>query len=126
VSTLPGRPRKGARFGGDAEHQKAMVGNLAASLIAAEAIVTTEAKAKYLRPIVEKCVTKAKKAQLHEDQAVHLQRQVVALIRDKEQANKLFREIGPRYADRAGGYTRILKLGPRHGDNAPMARIEFV
>jgi large subunit ribosomal protein L17 len=126
VSTLPGRPRKGARFGGDAEHQKAMVGNLVASLIAAEAIVTTEAKAKYLRPVVEKCVTKAKKAQLHEDQAVHLQRQVVALIRDKEQANKLFSEIGPRYADRAGGYTRILKLGPRHGDNAPMARIEFV
>ena len=126
MSTLPGRPRKGARFGGDAEHQKAMVGNLVASLIAAEAIVTTEAKAKYLRPIVEKCVTKAKKAQHHEDQAVHLQRQVVALIRDREQAHKLFSDIGPRYADRAGGYTRILKLGPRHGDNAPMARIEFV
>jgi large subunit ribosomal protein L17 len=126
VATLPGRPRKGPRFGGDSEHQKAMLGNMVASLIAAEAIVTTEAKAKYLRPIVEKCVTKAKKAQLHEDQAVHLQRQVVALIRDREQANKLFSEIGPRYAGRAGGYTRILKLGPRHGDNAPMARIEFV
>ena len=84
MSPVPGRPRKGRRFGGDAEHQKAMVGNLVASLIAAEAIVTTEAKAKHLRPIVEKCVTKAKKAQLHEDQAVHLQRQVVALIRDKD------------------------------------------
>ena len=126
MSTLPARPKKGARFGGDAEHQKAMVGNLVASLIAAEAIVTTEAKAKFLRPIVEKCVTKAKKANENEETAVHLQRQVVALIRDKDMANKLFTEIGPRYADRAGGYTRILKLGPRHGDNAPMARIEFV
>jgi large subunit ribosomal protein L17 len=126
VSTLPGRPKKGRRFGGDAEHQKAMVGNLVASLIAAEAIVTTEAKAKFLRPIVEKCVTKAKKAHANGDTAVHLQRQVVALIRDKDMAHKLFAEIGPRYAERAGGYTRILKLGPRHGDNAPMARIEFV
>jgi large subunit ribosomal protein L17 len=103
-----------------------MVGNLVASLIAAEAIVTTEAKAKFLRPIVEKCVTKAKKAHADEDRSVHLQRQVVALIRDKEMARKLFVEIGPRYSERAGGYTRILKLGPRHGDNAPMARIEFV
>jgi len=126
VTTLPGRPKKGPRFGGDAEHQKAMLGNLVASLIAAESIVTTEAKAKYLRAIVEKCVTKAKRAQTNEDAAVHLQRQVVALIRDKEQASRLFNEIAPRYADRAGGYTRILKLGPRHGDNAPMARIEFV
>ena len=126
MTTLPGRPKKGPRFGGDAEHQKAMVGNLVASLIAAEAIVTTEAKAKYLRPIIEKCVTKARKAHANEQQAVHLQRQVVALIRDKDMAHKLFAEIGPRYTDRAGGYTRILKLGPRHGDNAPMARIEFV
>jgi large subunit ribosomal protein L17 len=126
VSTLPGRPKKGRRFGGDAEHQKAMIGNMVASLIAAGGIVTTEAKAKHLRPIVEKCVTKAKKAAADEAHAVHLQRQVVALIRDKHMAHKLFAEIGPRYADRAGGYTRILKLGPRHGDNAPMARIEFV
>lgn len=126
MATLPGRPRKGARFGGDSEHQKAMMGNLVASLIAAEAIVTTEAKAKALRPVVEKCVTKAKKATADSDRAVHLQRQVVAFIRDKDMAHKLFNEIGPRYADRAGGYTRILKLGPRHGDNAPMARIEFV
>jgi large subunit ribosomal protein L17 len=128
MSTLPGRPKKGPRFGGDSEHQKAMVGNLVASLIAAEAIVTTEAKAKFLRPIVEKQVTKAKKAYASDDPAVavHLQRQVVALIRDKDMAHKLFDDIGPRYANRAGGYTRILKLGPRHGDNAPMARIEFV
>lgn len=126
MATIPGRPKKGRRFGGDAEHQKAMMGNLVASLIAAEAIVTTEAKAKALRPVVEKCVTKAKKAGADGDRAVHLQRQVVAFIRDKDMAHKLFEEIGPRYSDRAGGYTRILKLGPRHGDNAPMARIEFV
>jgi large subunit ribosomal protein L17 len=126
MATIPGRPRKGARFGGDAEHQKAMFGNLVASLIAAEAIVTTEAKAKAIRPVVEKCVTKAKKASLDQTRSVHLQRQVVAFIRDKDMASKLFAEIGPRYVDRPGGYTRILKLGPRHGDNAPMARIEFV
>ena len=126
MSSIPGRPRKGRRFGGDAEHQKAMMGNLVASLIAAEAIVTTEAKAKALRPVVEKCITKAKKASADEDRSVFLQRQVVAFIRDKDMAHKLFAEIGPRYTDRAGGYTRILKLGPRHGDNAPMARIEFV
>ena len=115
-----GTPRKGKRFGGDAAHQKAMFGNMVASLIAAEAIVTTEAKAKALRPIAEKVITKAKKG------GVHNQRQVVAFIRDKDMAHKLFEEIGPRYADRNGGYLRILKLGPRHGDNAPMARIEFV
>ncbi len=126
MATLPGRPKKGARFGGDAEHQKAMYGNLVASLIAAEGIVTTQAKAKHLRPIIEKCVTKAKKAAADEDLRVHLERQVVALIRDKDMAEKLFSQIGPRYSERPGGYTRILKLGPRHGDNAPMARIEFV
>jgi len=97
-----------------------MLGNLVASLIAAESIVTTEAKAKALRPVVEKCVTKAKKG------GVHRHRQVVAFIRDKDMAHKLFADIGPRYETRPGGYTRILKLGPRHGDNAPMARIEFV
>jgi large subunit ribosomal protein L17 len=126
MSGIPGRPKKGRRFGGDAAHQKAMFGNLVASLIAAEAIVTTEAKAKALRPVIEKCVTKAKKAQENPAVAVHQQRQVVAFIRDKDMATKLFSEIGPRYENRAGGYTRILKLGPRHGDNAPMARIEFV
>jgi large subunit ribosomal protein L17 len=113
-------PRKGRRFGGGAAHQKAMMGNLVASLIAAEALVTTEAKAKALRPIAEKMVTKAKKG------GVAHQRQVVAFIRDRDMAHKLFNEIAPRYGERPGGYTRILKLGPRHGDNAPMARIEFV
>jgi large subunit ribosomal protein L17 len=117
---VPGRPKKGARFGGDAAHQKAMLGNLIASLVAAEGIVTTEAKAKALRPVAERVITKAKKG------GVHNHRQVVALIRDKDMAHKLFDEIGPRYADRPGGYTRILKLGPRQGDNAPMARIELV
>ncbi len=126
MSGIPGRPKRGRRFGGDAAHQKAMFGNLVASMIAAEAIVTTEAKAKALRPVVEKCVTKAKKAHADPEVSVHQHRQVVAFIRDKEMAHKLFEEIGPRYAAREGGYTRILKLGTRHGDNAPMARIEFV
>jgi len=97
-----------------------MLGNLIASLIAAEAIVTTEAKAKALRPVAEKLITRARSG------GVHNQRQVVAFLRDKDMAHKLFSEIGPRYADRNGGYLRILKLGPRPGDNAPMARVEFV
>ncbi len=113
-------PKRGRRLGGDAAHQKAMLGNLVASLIAAESLVTTETKAKMLRPVAEKCITAARKG------GVHRQRQVVALIRDKDMAHKLFAEIGPRYADRPGGYTRILKLGPRQGDAAPMARIELV
>ena len=117
---MRGTPTKGQRFGGDAAHQKAMFGNLVASLIAAEAIVTTEAKAKALRPVAEKVITKAKKG------GIHRHRQVVAFLGDKEAAHKLFEEIGPRYAERNGGYTRILRLGPRHGDNAPMARIELV
>ena len=117
---MPATPRKGRRLGGDAAHQRAMLGNLAASLFAAEAIVTTEAKAKALRPIAEKLITKARKG------GIHNHRQVVSFMGDKDMAHKLFEEIGPRYADRNGGYTRILKLGPRHGDNAPMARIELV
>jgi large subunit ribosomal protein L17 len=117
---MPATPRKSRRFGGSASHQRLMMANLVASLIAAEGIVTTEAKAKALRPVAEKMITKAKKGGLHN------QRQVVAFIGDREMASKLFEEIGPRYADRPGGYTRILKLGPRHGDNAPMARIELV
>ena len=94
--------------------------NLAASLFAAEAIVTTEAKAKALRPIAEKLVTRAR------EDSVHNRRKVVAFLRDDEMVAKLFDDIGPRYEERPGGYTRILKLGPRHGDNAPMARIELV
>ena len=115
-----GTPKKGRRFGGSSAHQKAMMGNMVASLIAAEYLVTTEAKAKALRPVAEKCVTAARKG------GVHQHRRVVALIRDKDSAHKLFEEIAPRYAERPGGYLRILKLGPRPGDNAPMARIEFV
>ncbi len=117
---MPGAPKKGRRFGGSASHQKAMLANMAASLFAAEAIITTEAKAKALRPVAEKLITKARKG------GVHNHRLVVSFIGDKDMAHKLFEEIGPRYEGRPGGYTRILKLGPRHGDNAPMARIELV
>src|SRR5271155_1513194 len=117
---MQGTPKRGRRMGGSSAHQKAILGNLVASLIAAESLVTTEAKAKALRPVVEKCITAARKG------GVHRQRQVVSLIRDKDMAHKLFDEIGPRYTDRPGGYTRILKLGHRQGDAAPMARIELV
>ena len=96
------------------------MGNLVASLIAAEAIVTTEAKAKAMRPVAEKIITKAKKGGLHNH------RQIIAFLRDQEIADKLMEDVGPRYADRPGGYTSILKMGPRYGDNAPMARIELV
>jgi large subunit ribosomal protein L17 len=97
-----------------------MMANLVASLIAAEGITTTEAKAKAMRPIAEKMITKAKKG------GVHNHRQVMRFLNDREMATKLFDEVGPRYVDRPGGYTRIMKLGPRSGDNAPMARIELV
>lgn len=117
---MPATPKKGRRFGGDAAHQRLMMANLVASLIAAEGITTTEAKAKALRPVAEKMITKAKKGGLHNH------RQVLAFLNDKEIAAKLFEDVGPRYAERNGGYTRILKLGPRQGDNAPMARIELV
>jgi large subunit ribosomal protein L17 len=117
---MPGTPKKGRRFGGDAAHQRLMMANLAASLFAAEAIVTTEAKAKALRPVAEKLITKARKGGLHNH------RLVVAYLGDREMASKLFDTLGPRYADRPGGYIRILKLGNRHGDNAPMARVELV
>lgn len=117
---MPARPRKGRRFGGSSQHQKLMMANLVASLIAAEGITTTEAKAKAMRPVAEKMITKARRG------GVHNHRQVVRFLGDREMASKLFDEIGPRYVDRPGGYTRILKLGPRHGDNAPMARIELV
>ena len=105
-------PRKGRRLGGSSAHQKSMLANLVASLIAAEAITTTEAKAKALRPVAEKVITKAKKGGLHNH------RQVVSFLRDKEMVAKLFEELGPRYADRPGGYTRIHKVGHSPGDNA--------
>jgi len=117
---MPGAPKKGPRFGGSPQHAKAIMANLAASLFAAEGIVTTEAKAKALRPYAEKLITKAKKGGLHR------YRDTISVLRDEDMAHKLFNEIGPRYADRNGGYLRVLKLGPRQGDNAPMARIELV
>jgi large subunit ribosomal protein L17 len=103
-----------------AEHRKAMFANMAASLIKHEQITTTLPKAKELRPIVEKLVTLAKKGGLH------ARRQAVAEIRDVTQVKKLFDVIGPRYKDRDGGYTRIMKAGFRYGDNAAKAVIEFI
>lgn len=117
---MPATPTKGRRFGGSKQHQRLMMANLVASLIVAEGIVTTEAKAKAMRPIAEKMITKARKGGLHNH------RQVLAFLGDTEVTAKLFEDVGPRYEDRPGGYTRILKLGPRDGDNAPMARIELV
>ena len=119
-------PRRSRRFGGSAAHQRLMMANLAASLFAAEGIVTTEAKAKALRPVAEKLITKAKKAQDDDPMRVHRIRQIQAYLGDREMTVKLIDQVAPRYLQRAGGYTRILKLGPRQGDNAPMARIELV
>ena len=113
-------PKKGPRFGRDPAHQRLILANMAASLFAAEAIVTTEAKAKLLRPYAEKLITKAKKGGIHD------RRKVIATIHDQDVTHKLFADIAPRYTDRPGGYLRIYKLGPRPGDNAPMARIELV
>ena len=119
-------PRRSRRFGGNAAHQRLMMANLAASLFAAEGIVTTEAKAKALRPVAEKLITKAKKAQEDDPMRVHRIRQIQAYLGDREMTAKLVDQVAPRYLERPGGYTRILKLGPRQGDNAPMARIELV
>ena len=113
-------PKKGARLGGSPAHQKLILANLATSLFEHGRITTTEAKARVLRPVAEKLITKAKKGDLHN------RRQVAATIRDKGIVHALFTEIGPRYAERPGGYTRITKVGPRKGDNAPMAVIELV
>ena len=104
----------------NASHRKALLRNMATVLFKHERIVTTKAKAIEVRRVAEKMITKAKKGGLHNH------RQVVSYLNDKEIAAKLFDEVGPRYAERNGGYTRILKLGPRQGDNAPMARIELV
>ncbi len=120
-------PRRAPRFGGSAAHQRLLMANMAASLFAAEGITTTEAKAKALRPIAEKLITKAKKAQGKENpMRVHRIRQIEGYLGDKEMTNKLVNEIAPSYMARNGGYTRILKLGTRQGDAAPMARIELV
>ena len=101
-------------------HRKAMFANMSASLIKHEQIVTTLPKAKELRPIVEKLITLGKRGDLH------ARRQAIAQMRDETQVQKLFATVGPRYKDRQGGYTRILKAGFRYGDNAPMAVIELV
>jgi large subunit ribosomal protein L17 len=123
---MPATPRRARNFGGDAAHQRLMMANLAASLFAAEGIVTTEAKAKALRPIAEKLITKAKKAQDGDVLRVHRIRQIQSYLNDKEMTSKLVNDVAPRYLERNGGYLRILKLGPRQGDKAPMARIELV
>src|ERR1700750_3025496 len=119
-------PKKGPRFGRDPAHQRLIMANLAASLFAAEAIVTTEAKAKALRPYAEKLITKAKKAQDEGPMRVHRIRQLQGFLGDREMTHKLVNEVAPRYVGRNGGYTRILKLGARQGDAAEMARIELV
>ncbi len=113
-------PTKGARLGGSAAHQKLMLANLASQLFEHGRITTTEAKARRLRPLAEKLITKAKKGDLHN------RRLAATVIRDKGVLHTLFTEIAPRYENRPGGYTRITKLGPRRGDNAPMAVIELV
>ena len=123
---MPATPRKARNFGHSAAHQRLMMANLAASLFAAEGIVTTEAKAKALRPIAEKLITKAKKAQEDSPMRVHRIRQIQGYLGDREVTARLVQDLAPRYLERNGGYTRILKLGTREGDAAPMARIELV
>jgi|SRR5215475_11540773 len=113
-------PTKGPRLGSGPAHQRLMLANLATSLFQHTRITTTEAKAKRLRPLAERLITFAKRGDLH------ARRQVMAVIRDKDVVHALFADIGPRYAQRPGGYTRITKIGPRKGDNAPMAVIELV
>ena len=113
-------PTKGARLGGSPAHEKLILSNLATSLFEHGAITTTAAKAKRLQPLAESMITKAKRGDLNS------RRQVMKRIKDKSVVHVLFTEIGERYADRPGGYTRITKLGPRKGDNAPMAKIELV
>ena len=114
------KPKKGPRLGGSPSHQRKILANLAASLIQEERITTTETRAKQLRPYVEKMVTKARRGDLH------ARRLVLRKIQDTEVVTKLFDDVGPRFADRPGGYTRIVKLGPRRGDGAEMCIIEFV
>ena len=113
-------PTKGPRLGSGPAHERLMLANLASSLFEHDRITTTEAKAKRLRPLAERLITFAKRGDLH------ARRQVMTVIRDKDVVHKLFAEIGPKMAERPGGYTRIIKTNPRKGDNAPMAIIEIV
>jgi large subunit ribosomal protein L17 len=113
-------PTKGARLGGGPAHERLMLANLATALFEHGKITTTEAKAKRLRPLAERLITFAKRGDLH------ARRRVMTVVRDKGVVHELFTEIGPRYENRPGGYTRITKVGPRKGDNAPMAVIELV
>ncbi|GDX32466.1 hypothetical protein LBMAG15_14010 [Actinomycetes bacterium] len=113
-------PTKGPRLGGSPAHQRLMLANLATALFEHGKITTTEAKAKRLRPLAERLITFAKRGDLH------ARRRVLTVVRDKSVVHTLFTEIGPSFSTRAGGYTRITKIGPRKGDNAPMAVIELV
>jgi large subunit ribosomal protein L17 len=112
--------RAGRKLGRDSAHRKALYANLACALIENGRIKTTEAKAKEVRPIVEQMITLGKRG----DVAAH--RQAVAFLRSKDAAHVLFAEVAPRFGDRPGGYTRVVKLGPRQGDAAPMAYLELV
>ena len=114
------RPRKGPRFGGSPAHDRLIMANLATDLFMHEKVTTTEAKAKALRPVAEKLITKARKGDLH------ARRVVLKTITDKAAVARLFEDVAPRYEDRPGGYTRITKLGPRRGDGAEEAIIELV
>ena len=113
-------PTKGPRLGGGPAHERLMLANLATALFEHGRITTTEAKAKRLRPLAERLITFAKRGDLH------ARRRALTVVRDKGVIHTLFTEIGPRYATRQGGYTRITKIGPRKGDNAPMVVIELV
>ncbi|WP_434554943.1 50S ribosomal protein L17, sunset domain variant [Microlunatus sp. Y1700] len=113
-------PTKGARLGGTPAHERIILANLASQLFEHGRITTTEAKAKRVRPLAERLITKAKKGDLH------ARRQVLSTIRDKDVVHTLFAEIAPAMAEREGGYLRITKIGPRKGDNAPMAIIELI
>ncbi|MFV2008840.1 MULTISPECIES: 50S ribosomal protein L17 [unclassified Micromonospora] len=113
-------PTKGPRLGGSPAHERMMLANLATSLFRYGKIKTTETKAKRLRPLAEQLITKAKRGDLHS------RRRVLTVVRDKDVVFELFDQIAPRFANRPGGYTRIVKTGPRKGDNAPMAIIELV
>ncbi len=114
------KPRKGPRLGSGPSHQRLLLAGLAAQLFVHGRINTTEAKAKAVRPLAERLITFAKRGDLA------ARREVLKVIPDRDVVAKLFHEIAPRYAERPGGYTRILKLGQRQGDGAPMARIELV